>query len=267
MSTGLWKRYEYDVFGTPHEREMNRGMNLGYTGKLYDTVTGLYNYGYRDYEPETVRFTTVDPIRDSVNWFAYVNNDPVNWVDLWRLSASDAKPSLFSSIANTLTQLFKDDNSTQIYTLGLTGGATTYMTSRAGGLGVYYNPRNEVLMGISTLLLSNPVTSGIGAAITVFNIDDMGVYGAISAGPGIGKAGSAGVSAGIYKSLEDAQGGYAEIGGSLGIAGNYSVGVDGVVNLETGEIVGGNISLGKGFGVWEAHGRFGVSGFFSFFGN
>jgi hypothetical protein len=27
----------------------------------------------------------VDPIRDSVNWFAYVNNDPVNWVDPWGL--------------------------------------------------------------------------------------------------------------------------------------------------------------------------------------
>jgi hypothetical protein len=32
------------------------------------------------------RFTTVDPIRDGANWFAYVNNDPVNWVDLWGLA-------------------------------------------------------------------------------------------------------------------------------------------------------------------------------------
>jgi RHS repeat-associated protein len=56
-------------------------MNLGYTGKPYDSATGLYNYGYRDYKPEAARFTTVDPIRDGANWFAYVNNDPVNWVD------------------------------------------------------------------------------------------------------------------------------------------------------------------------------------------
>ncbi|MDR1443264.1 MAG: hypothetical protein LBI94_00110, partial [Treponema sp.] len=42
-------------------------MNLGYTGKPYDTVTGLYNYGYRDYKPETARFTTIDPIRDGSN--------------------------------------------------------------------------------------------------------------------------------------------------------------------------------------------------------
>jgi RHS repeat-associated protein len=61
-------------------------MNLGYTGKPYDTATGLYNYGYRDYKPEAARFTTIDPVRDGANWFAYVNNDPVNWVDLWGLA-------------------------------------------------------------------------------------------------------------------------------------------------------------------------------------
>jgi hypothetical protein len=31
----------------------------------------------------------VDPVRDGANWFAYINNDPVNWVDPWGLSASD----------------------------------------------------------------------------------------------------------------------------------------------------------------------------------
>jgi uncharacterized protein RhaS with RHS repeats len=65
----------------------------------------LYNFGYRDYAPEAARFTTVDPIRDGSNWFAYVNNDPVNWVDLWGLqciSASDktaaGKPSILSGL-------------------------------------------------------------------------------------------------------------------------------------------------------------------------
>ncbi|MDR2313913.1 MAG: RHS repeat-associated core domain-containing protein [Spirochaetaceae bacterium] len=55
------------------------------------SATGLYNYGYRDYAPATARFTTTDPVRDGNNWFAYVNNDPVNWVDLWGLTASDKK--------------------------------------------------------------------------------------------------------------------------------------------------------------------------------
>jgi RHS repeat-associated protein len=65
-------------------------------GKPYDTTTGLYNYGYRDYQPEVARFTTIDPIRDGANWFAYVNNDPVNWVDLWGLTASEPSPAYFT---------------------------------------------------------------------------------------------------------------------------------------------------------------------------
>jgi RHS repeat-associated protein len=85
----LEDRYEYDAFGKPYKGDFNNGVNLGYTGKPYDAVTGLYNYGYRDYQPETARFTTVDPVRDGSNWFAYVNNDPVNYVDLWGLKAND----------------------------------------------------------------------------------------------------------------------------------------------------------------------------------
>ncbi|MDR2177781.1 MAG: hypothetical protein LBP20_07050 [Treponema sp.] len=58
------ERYEYDAFGKPYQGEFDQGLNLGYTGKPYDTVTGLYNYGYRDYKPEAARFTTTDPVRD-----------------------------------------------------------------------------------------------------------------------------------------------------------------------------------------------------------
>jgi hypothetical protein len=35
------------------------------------------------------RFTTVDPIRDGNNWFAYVNNDPVNYADRRGLESSE----------------------------------------------------------------------------------------------------------------------------------------------------------------------------------
>jgi RHS repeat-associated protein len=84
----LEERYEYDAFGKPYKGDFSNGVGLGYTGKPYDTVTGMYNYGYRDYAPEVAQFTTIDPIRDGRNWFAYVNNDPINWVDLWGLERS-----------------------------------------------------------------------------------------------------------------------------------------------------------------------------------
>ena len=65
--------YDYDIFGSPITGNYTTGSDYGYLGKPYDSITGLYNYGYRDYSPQTVRFTTIDPIRDGANWFAYVN--------------------------------------------------------------------------------------------------------------------------------------------------------------------------------------------------
>ena len=81
----------HDVFGQPFQGDLDGLMNLGYMSKPYETVTGLYNYGFRDYRPQQARFTTPDPIRDGNNWFAYVNNDPVNYVDWWGLCKEDVK--------------------------------------------------------------------------------------------------------------------------------------------------------------------------------
>ncbi len=82
----LESRYEYDAFGAPYKGEFITGLTNGYAGKPYNFETGLYNYGYRDYNPIQARFTTVDPIRDGNNWFSYVVNDPVNFVDMWGLA-------------------------------------------------------------------------------------------------------------------------------------------------------------------------------------
>jgi RHS repeat-associated protein len=101
----LEERYEYDAFGKPYKGDLSNGMNLGHTGKPYDATTGLYNCGYRDYKPEAARFTTLDPVRDGSNWFAYVNNDPVNWKDPWGLSASDNPSPTTTSIVNTVTSI------------------------------------------------------------------------------------------------------------------------------------------------------------------
>ena len=50
-------------------------------GKRFDPAVGLYDYGFRDYTPVLGRWTTLDPVRDGTNWYAYVNNDPINFVD------------------------------------------------------------------------------------------------------------------------------------------------------------------------------------------
>ena len=87
---------DYDIFGKPvTETGVFAGSAGGsggisalvfaYAGKPYDPVTGLSDYGFRDYAPNLARFTTLDPVRDGSNWYAYCNSDPVNYVDLWGL--------------------------------------------------------------------------------------------------------------------------------------------------------------------------------------
>jgi len=85
----------YDIFGSPYQKSgsflADDSLNFGYLGKRYNVDTELYDYGFRDYSPNIARFTTVDPIRDGRNWFSYVVNDPVNYVDLWGLCGSDGE--------------------------------------------------------------------------------------------------------------------------------------------------------------------------------
>jgi RHS repeat-associated protein len=125
----LEERYEYDAFGKPYKGDLGGGMNLGYTGKPYDPATGLYDYGYRDYKPELARFTTADPIRDGANWFAYVNNDPVNYVDLWGLEVT-------AVLLDNGKISIVDSNNNQVGVLTATSFRPTATKYRIGGFSV-----------------------------------------------------------------------------------------------------------------------------------
>lgn len=84
-STGaVVQRIDYDEFGNITS-DSNPGFQpFGFAGGLYDADTGLTRFGARDYDAQTGRWTTKDPIRfaggDS-NLYGYVLNDPVNWID------------------------------------------------------------------------------------------------------------------------------------------------------------------------------------------
>ena len=96
------KRIEYDIFGGIYKGNSPYGLETGYTGKPYDAVTGLSDYGFRDYSPAHARFITEDPIRDGENWFAYVGNNPVNWIDPWGLEQETIwKPLTYNELWHT----------------------------------------------------------------------------------------------------------------------------------------------------------------------
>ena len=57
---------------------------FGFAGGLTDPDTGLIRFGYRDYNPDTGRWTAKDPIffkGGDTDLYGYVLNDPVKLVD------------------------------------------------------------------------------------------------------------------------------------------------------------------------------------------
>jgi hypothetical protein len=48
---------------------------------VHEIGGGLYYFNARWYDSSTGRFTSEDPVRDGVNWFVYVSNNPLRFVD------------------------------------------------------------------------------------------------------------------------------------------------------------------------------------------
>lgn len=78
------QKIEYDEWGLVTS-DSNPGFQpFGFAGGLYDVDTGLVRFGARDYDAETGRWTTKDPIGfggGDTNLYGYVDSDPVNFVD------------------------------------------------------------------------------------------------------------------------------------------------------------------------------------------
>jgi len=93
------KRIDYDTFGNIVNADRNDynaafKVPFGFAGGLYDGDTGLVRFGFRDYDPDTGRWTAKDPIRfaaGDTDLYGYCLNDPVNMIDLLGLSEADVE--------------------------------------------------------------------------------------------------------------------------------------------------------------------------------
>lgn len=83
--------FSYDEFGKILTSSVPDFQPFGWAGGLKDDVTGLVRFGARDYDPETGRWTSKDPVLfngSDTNLYGYTFNDPVNFVDpngLWAI--------------------------------------------------------------------------------------------------------------------------------------------------------------------------------------
>ena len=90
------QKYEYDSFGEIISvSDPSFIQPYTYTAREYDRETGLYYYRARYYDAEIGRFISEDPIgfEGGINYFTYVENNSLNWLDPYGLVELPKDPS------------------------------------------------------------------------------------------------------------------------------------------------------------------------------
>jgi RHS repeat-associated protein len=120
----------YDAFGNiTLETHSQVNFRFGYTGREFDSETGLYNYRTRFYDPGVGEFVSEDTIGfagGDANLSRYVANSPLNYIDpsgFCRVGSSGRDQDRLSDLWDTLKPVrqFFDGLATQLL-LNETGG-------------------------------------------------------------------------------------------------------------------------------------------------
>jgi RHS repeat-associated protein len=84
------QRIDYDEWGVVANDTSPGLQPFAFAGGLYDADTKLVRFGARDYDAQTGRWTSKDPILfdgRSKNLYQYANGDPINKMDHFGLMA------------------------------------------------------------------------------------------------------------------------------------------------------------------------------------
>jgi len=110
------ERYRYDAYGNPYEGRflhMPKNNPYGFTGQRFEAELRVYSFAYREYNPVSMRWLTVDPVKDGLNWYQYCGSDPVNYIDLWglaKLIAKEGKAVFIVEKGDDLWSIIKEQN-------------------------------------------------------------------------------------------------------------------------------------------------------------
>ena len=164
------QRLDYDAFGRVM-LDTNPGFQpFGFAGGLYDPQTGLVRFGARDYDPETGRWTSKDPLAFSggdTNLYGYVLNDPANLVDPEGEFAWIVAGAFIGAGVNVATTYFANSGNVtgrQLLAAAASGAVAGALGAVAGPLrGTVARSLGFVSNGLAASVASGGISAAAGA--------------------------------------------------------------------------------------------------------
>ncbi len=148
------ERIHSDEFGDHLRIRGKNTIAFGFAGGLYDPDTKLVHFGARDYDPETGRWLTKDPIGfggGDTNLFGYVGSDPINNIDPFGTTVLNltGDQRIGSSADPSLDALYRSLNNNPSVTVIISYG------SAGGSFGSTIGTSNLITIKIDPAMQSN----------------------------------------------------------------------------------------------------------------
>lgn len=153
---------EYGLLTSQQPPASPMGESFRYTGRRFDSETGLYYYRARYYSPELGRFLQTDPVgyKDDFNLYGYVSNDPLNHTD-----PSGAIIDTLMDSYEVLTAAGRVFGATAAFAVGVATGNDALANEAAEGL--REERTNMIIAGAAVIIpfVSVKVVKGIRGAM------------------------------------------------------------------------------------------------------
>ncbi len=130
-SGAVAQRIDYDEFGVILADTNPGFIPFGFAGGIMDLDTGLVRFGARDYDPETGRWVTKDPIGfagGDTNLYSYSLQDPVNLID-----PSGLKLNFDQGLSQNLAQIWSTPAGNALITQLMGSNQTYKLTVNSSG--------------------------------------------------------------------------------------------------------------------------------------
>jgi RHS repeat-associated protein len=197
-SGALSNSYSYDAYGRATAMSGSVTNSLRFTGREYDTETGLYYYRARYFDPSVGRFLTEDrsKLEPNLSFYTYVGNSSENFIDPSGFEKQRYEPAGVVSGNHSLIEPFLDGFNAAMNVLkgnkkcrdffGCQGEDTLLATHyrilpMGGSAGAATNAKDDVFINAHGAMFQNTATVVLGnnrvtGALTFASVSDLQAF-------------------------------------------------------------------------------------------